>query len=73
MTNPTLFALLLLKVGFLCGFLPTIAILIFAECAGFRIVRIGFEKVSRRAVSRDTSIASSDGHQPAGNVLARAA
>jgi len=45
-SNLILFFLAILKAGFYCGFLPSLAIAILYECSGVRIVRVGFEKVS---------------------------
>jgi hypothetical protein len=60
MSDLWLFVLAIAKVVLLCGW-PAIAIV---------FVRT---KVSRRAVSRNTSAALSDGNKPASEVLARAA
>ena len=35
----------ILKAGMLCGILPGIALAVACECCGFRIVKVGFEKV----------------------------
>jgi hypothetical protein len=72
--NLFLFAMLLFKVGWYCGFWPGLVILLVAESCGFRVVEIGIEKVFERAVSRDTSIVErGEGNQPAREVLARCA
>lgn len=57
----TLFFYALAKVAVLCGFAPGVIFIVW------------FEPVSGRAVSRDTSIALSEGNQPARNDLRLAA
>jgi len=49
------------------------AVVVLAECCGFRVVALGIEKVSERAVSHCTSVVLSDGNKPAPEVMVRAA
>ena len=65
----SLFVRAIVKVLLMTGLGMGGALALLAECCGFRVVALGIEKVSERAVSRDTSIAIGEGNQPAREVL----
>lgn len=68
-TNFWLLFLAIAKAGLMTGVVPGLAIAVFLERSGIRIVAIGIEKVSAPAVSRHTSVALSNGNKPAREVL----
>lgn len=65
----SLFVRAIAKCGCMTGLIPGLVIAVLAEKWKFRIVALGIEKVSERAVSRDTSKEKSTGNKPAREVL----
>lgn len=73
MTNLWLFFLLFFRVGVFCGFAVSIPLVVMAECCGWKVLEVGIEQVSERAVSQNTSVVLTDGNKPAPEVLEVAA
>lgn len=65
----SLFVRAIAKVLLMTGLGMGVTLALIAECCGFRICALGFEKVSGRAVSHSTSIALSEGNKPVRKIL----
>lgn len=72
-SNLSLLFLALAKVALYTGLGPGIAIAIILELCDVRIVEVGVEQVSARAVSSEKIVASDVGNQPAREVNWRTA
>lgn len=71
--NITLFFSAIAKVLLMTGLGIGGAVALIAECCGWKIVALGIEQVSERAVSHNTSVVLTDGNKPAPEVLEVAA